>query len=138
MLDLKMRELDKTTARMNEIDMVFRKLYEDNALGKLSEQQFLSLTSGFDNEKADLKQKQAGLESEINAIEKRKSDVGKFVKTVKQYTDIQELTYENVHEFVDKIFIHENDPETDTRKIEVHYSFVGQIDCGIKAAGCVA
>ena len=49
------------------------------------------------------------------------SDVGK-------YSDIQELTYENVHEFIDRILIHELDRETNTRKIEIHYSFVGQVD----------
>jgi hypothetical protein len=129
-LDMKRRELEKATARMNEIDVVFRRLYEDNALGKLSEQQFLSLTSGFEDEKAALKQKQAELESEINAVEKRNTDAGKFVKIVKQYTDIQELTYENTHELLDKIVVHGYDKETNTRKIEIFYSFVGQIDCG--------
>ena len=42
---------------------------------------------------------------------------------------VQELlTYENVHEFIDRILIHELDRETNTRKIEIHYSFVGQVD----------
>ena len=36
--------------------------------------------------------------------------------------------YENVHEFIDRILIHELDRETNTRKIEIHYSFVGQVD----------
>ena len=38
------------------------------------------------------------------------------------------MTYENVHEFIDRILIHELDRETNTRKIEIHYSFVGQVD----------
>jgi len=38
------------------------------------------------------------------------------------------LTYENVHELIDRILVHELDRETNTRKIEIHYSFVGQID----------
>ena len=130
LLDLKRRELDKASARIIEIDSVFKKLYEDNALGKLSEQQFVSLTSGFEGEKTELKKKLTDLENEITAIEKRGSGVGKFVQIVRQYTNIKELTYENVHEFLDKIFIHNYDPATDSRKIEIHYSFVGQIDSG--------
>ena len=126
LLESKRRELGKATARMNEIDTVFRKLYEDNALGRLPEQQFLSLTSGFENEKVELKKKLAELEREINTIEKRSSDAGKFVQIVKQYTDVQELTYEIAHEFVDKILIHNYDQEADTRKVEIFYSFVAR------------
>ena len=34
--------------------ILFRKLYEDNALGKLSDEQFAFLTSGYDEEKKTL------------------------------------------------------------------------------------
>ena len=47
-------------------------------------------------------------------------------------TAIEELTYENVHEFIDRILIHELDKETNTRKIEIFYSFVGRVDTGDK------
>ncbi len=40
------------------------------------------------------------------------------------------MTYENVHKFIDRILIHELDMETDARKVEIYYSFVGQIDSG--------
>lgn len=38
---------------MSELNVLFRKLYEDNALGKLSDEQFAFLTSGYDEEKKD-------------------------------------------------------------------------------------
>ena len=41
---------------------------------------------------------------------------------------IDRMSYENVHEFIDRILIHELDRETNTRKIEIHYSFVGQVE----------
>jgi len=102
-------------------------LSEDNALGRLSDQQFIMLTSGYEDEKKTLKAKVAELEREINTVAERRTDVDKFVKIVMQYTDIQELTYENVHEFIDRVLIHEPDLETNTRKVEIFYSFVGQI-----------
>ena len=55
-----------------------------------------------------------------------------FVALVRRYTAITELTYENVHEFIDRILIHELDKETNTRKIEIFYSFVGRVDTGDK------
>ena len=129
-LELKRREFDKSEARIKELDTLFRRLYEDNALGRLSDQQFIMLTSGYEDEKNTLKTKVTALEREINTVTERKSDVDKFVKIVRQYTDIQELTYENVHEFIDRILIHEPDLETNTRKVEIFYSFVGQINSG--------
>ena len=47
------KELDKAQNRINELNILFRKLYEDNALGKLSDEQFAFLTSGYDEEKKD-------------------------------------------------------------------------------------
>lgn len=62
----------------------------------------------------------------------RSADVKRFVALVRRYTAIEELTYENVHEFIDRILIHELDKETNTRKIEIFYSFVGRVDTGDK------
>lgn len=131
-LEHKQKELIKSNARMKELDTLFRKLYEDNALGKLSDTQFTMMTSGYDEEKTTLTKKIAVLDREINTNTQRKADVEKFIRIVSKYADIQELTYENIHEFIDRILIHEWDRETDTRKIEIHYSFVGRIEGGRK------
>ena len=45
-------------------------------------------------------------------------------------TEVQELTYEIVHEFIDRILVYELDRNTNTRKIKIYYSFVGQVDTG--------
>lgn len=123
-------ELDKAKSRMDELDHLFRKLYEDNALGRLSDQQFTFMVSGYDDEKAALVEKIRGLEKELSTVTERRDDASRFVQIVRKYTDVQELTYEIVHEFIDRILIYELDKDTNTRKIEIYYSFVGQVDSG--------
>lgn len=103
-----------------------------NALGKLSDEQFAFLTSGYDEEKKTLTRRIAELSQEIDNATERSADVKRFVALVRRYTAIEELTYENVHEFIDRILIHELDKETNTRKIEIFYSFVGRVDTGDK------
>ena len=126
------KELIESQNRLSELDVIFRKLYEDSALGRISDKQFAVMTAGYDEERESLTQKIKNLENSINEKKERKNDIGRFVKLVRQYTEITELTYENVHEFIDRILIHELDKETNTRKIEIFYNFVGKIDSNEK------
>ena len=125
-------EFEKSKIKLNELDTVFRKLYSDNALGRLSDEQFLTLTAGYDNEKAALSRRLDELENSINSNTDRKNDIAKFVRLVGKYSDIQELDYEVLHEFIDSILIHDLDREAKTRKIEIFYSFVGRVNSGDK------
>lgn len=121
------KELAKAEKRLKEISTVFRKLYEDNALGRLSNEQFSFLASGYEDEKKTLSGRIGELETYIHSAREKNSDVRKFIQLVKRHTEITELTYENVHEFIDRILIYELDKETNTRKIEIFYNFVGKI-----------
>ena len=86
--------------------------------------------TGYDDEKSALVEKIRTLEKELNTATERRDDVGRFIQIVRKYTDVQELTYEIVHEFIDRILVYELDKDTNTRKIEIYYSFVGQVDTG--------
>lgn len=126
------KELDKSENRFSELSVLFRKLYEDNALGKLSDEQFVFLTSGYEDEKKVLSKRISELKQEINTATERGSDVKRFITHVRRYTAIDELTYENVHEFIDRILVYEMDKETNTRKVEIINNFVGRVNSGDK------
>lgn len=124
------KELDKARARINALDVIFRKLYEDNALGKLSDQQFTTLAPNYEEEKNTLTKRADELESVLNAEKEAKHDINRFIQLVGKYSDIQELNYEIAHEFIDRVLIYEINREAKTRKIDIFYSFVGKIKSG--------
>lgn len=121
------RERQKAEHRISELNTLFRKSYEDNALGKISDEQFSFLTADFDREKRELEDKAAELKRKIDLPVDCSLNAQKFVAYCKKHAGLSELNYENVHELVDRILIHELDETSLTKQIEVYYAFVGKI-----------
>ena len=115
--------------RHAELDVLLNKIYADNALGKLPEKRFESLTQTYGQE-------QSNLEIEIDelqtAVAKNEDDSGRadrFIKLVNRYINFEELTPAMIHEFVEKIVVHEREDKmvhTSPQKVEIHLNFVGE------------
>ena len=72
-------ELFKAQARMTELDTLFRKLYEDNALGRLTDERFVFLTSGYEDEKKSLAARIDELQQQSQPLQ-RKRDISRFIQ----------------------------------------------------------
>ncbi len=67
------------------------------------------------------------LTAELKQIHDDEENTERFLKIVDKYTDITELTYDLLRDFIDKIYIYEKDKVYKTRKIEIFYNYVGNI-----------
>ena len=123
----KKRELTKAEKRLSDVKKLFVKIYEDNALGKLPDDDYALLSATYKNEQAQLEQTISDLTSELNHIQDDEQNTRRFLSIVDKYTDITELTYDLLRDFIDKIYIYENDKVNKTRRIEIFYNFVGNI-----------
>jgi hypothetical protein len=76
-----------------------------------------------------LKQSVESLSTIVEASKAQAINIKSFLKIVKKYTEPTELTPQLLHEFVDKIVVHEADKSSGHRiqRIDVHYNFVGEI-----------
>jgi len=69
-----------------ELDRLFRKIYEDNVNGKLSDDRFYKLTDGYESEQEQLKQEMEALNAELNEADTEATNVTKLIAVTKKYT----------------------------------------------------
>ena len=65
-----------------------------------------------------------------NVLKQEASNVDKFIALVHKYTDFSELTTPMIHEFIDRIEVHEADKSTGerTQEIDIYLKYVGRLD----------
>ena len=126
----KRRELAKCEKRIAELDVLFRRIYEDNVSGKLSDERFATMSASYEAEQKMLKELLTQLKLDIEMQDDKTANVSAFVEKVKRYTEIKELTPAIVNEFIDYIMVSKKeviDGKT-VYPIDIHYNGVGIIN----------
>lgn len=111
--------------RINELDDLFERLYEDNVSSKISDERFATMSARYEAEQCRLKADVAKLSETINRKEQKKSDVMSFVNIVKKYEEFTELTPEIMHELIDRIIVHapEGGRGNRTQQVDITFRF---------------
>lgn len=121
-------ELQRVERRLSEITAVIKRLYEDLALGRISDERYEDMYQGLDQEERELKSKQETLKEQWERTQEAFQNVEKFIPLIKKYTDIQELNAYILNELIERIVVHEKVVDEDgnkTQKVEIYYKFVG-------------
>lgn len=128
------RKIAQDTKRVNELNMLMKKLYEDNINGKLSDKRFEFMLSEFENEQDTLEISMENAKAEIEKYESDTVRADKFIELVKRYTDFSELTTPMLNEFVEKILVHEADYSSGERvqEVEIYLNFIGKFELPVK------
>jgi len=124
------REIVKANRRIDELDMLFKRSYEDHVIGKLSDERFQSMSGDYDAEQRKLKADVACMETDVARGEEITADFQAFLANIRKYTDIAELTPTVLNEFIRHIEVHAPDKSSGKRiqEIEIFYNAVGVID----------
>jgi hypothetical protein len=122
------RQLAKNERRIAELDILFRKVYEDNATGKLTDERYSQMSAAYDSEQSGLKAQNETLRAELEAFEQDSLKADGFITLVRRYTEFDELTNSMLHEFVDKICIHEADKSSGERRqqVDIYLNYIGK------------
>jgi len=131
------RDIDKAEKRLSEISLIIKKLYEDSAIGKLTDERFYEMSKGYEIESAELKGFVREAQQAISTQREADSNSQRFTDLVKKYFEVEELNAVMLNELIGKIIIHERDVSEGERrqKIEVYYNFVGNLGDGEHTLG---
>ena len=127
------KELAAMRKRKAELDAIFKKLYEDSVLGRITTEQFQMLSGSYTEEQNLITVGIPQKENEIQRLRETLSGTDSFLDKAKRYTDITELTPELLRLFIEKIVVHEKEvkwskhaPQT----VEIHYNGIGYVGSG--------
>lgn len=122
------RRLTAAQKRMDELETLICKIYEDNTLGKLPDARYIALDAAYAKEQNELSDEIAELQQSLASFEKKKKSAERFLSLIDKYENFGTLTTLMLNEFVEKILVHERDRKGSrdtTQAIEIYFNFVG-------------
>ena len=124
------QQLQKDKYRSKEIDSIIQKLYEDNLLGKISDERFVKLSQSYEEEQKQLQTSISDLTEKLTKQQEDSLNISKFMARISKYTKLPELTVEIVNELIDKIVIHKLTGTKRNRiiQIDIYYNFIGKLN----------
>jgi DNA invertase Pin-like site-specific DNA recombinase len=127
---MKRKELSKLSARHEEIDLLFDKMYEDNVSGRISDERFATMSRRYENNQSELSKRIESLESELEQTENNAVSAEAFMKTVRKYTRAKKLTRAMLHSLIERIDVYhaEKGAGKHEQKLIIHWACVGNID----------
>lgn len=123
-------QLQKDEYRFKEIDTIIQKLYEDNLLGKISDERFVKLSRSYEEEQKQLQTSISDLTEKLAKQQEDSLNISKFMTRISKYTELPKLTVEIVNELIDKIVIHKPTGTKRNRiiQIDIYYNFIGKLN----------
>lgn len=124
------QQLQKDKHRSKEIDSIIQKLYEDNLLGKISDERFVKLSQSYEEEQKQLQTSISDLTEKLAKQQEDSLNISKFMARISKYTELPKLTVEIVNELIDKIVIQKPTGTKRNRiiQVDIYYNFIGKLN----------
>lgn len=124
------QQLQKDKHRSKEIDSIIQKLYEDNLLGKISDERFVKLSQSYEEEQKQLQTSISDLTEKLAKQQEDSLNISKFMARISKYTELPKLTVEIVNELINKIVIQKPTGTKRNRiiQVDIYYNFIGKLN----------
>ncbi len=125
------KELANADKRLKELDNLLLKAYEDRAQGTITDRTFNMVIGKYQTEQEQLEEKIKDCRKKLDNATYQSDGAEKWIKLIRKYTELTELTAPLLNELIEKIIVHEAEKQKNgerLQEIEIFYRFVGKID----------
>ena len=124
------KRIPQITTRLEQIDKVLNKLYEDNALGTIPQDRYEQMSQKYSEEYYSLKAELEQLREQLSAYENAGGRAQKFLKLTERHAAFTELTPAILNEFISRIEVHERDQKRARyaiQHISIYFNYIGKL-----------
>ena len=124
------KRIPQITTRLEQIDKVLNKLYEDNALGTIPQDRYEQMSQKYSEEYYALKAELATLQEQLSAYENAGGRAQKFLKLTERHAAFTDLTPTILNEFISRIEVHERDQKRARyaiQHISIYFNYIGKL-----------
>ncbi len=133
------KELDAMRKRGGELSVLFKRLYEDHVLQRITAEQFRMLSADYNTEQKALQEAIPEKEAKLEKLKASVANVEAFIEKAKRFTTIDHLTPELVRLFIQRIEIGERSVKysrSSAQSIKIIYRDIGIIDSAMEPGEC--
>ena len=117
------RSLTKHEERIEVLEKMVLRLYEDMVAGRITENNFDLLLAKTQKEQAELKEKAAEARKRLDDEARLAVDAREWVESIQEYLDIAELDAATLNRLIKEIVVHETVDSDKTRHISIEIRF---------------
>ena len=117
------RSLTRDEERIEVLDKMVMRLYEDMIAGRISEQNFNTMLEKTQTEQAELKAKVSEGRKRLSDEVQLANDAKQWVEAIQEYANITELDAATLNRSIKEIVVHERIDEDKTRHISIEIHF---------------
>lgn len=116
--------------RIDEIDRLIESLYEDRVLRNVEDTRYQRMMQKYEKEQRELTTEVENAKVELQSADQKTVDLRLLLKTVREITEVKELTSGLIHSFIECIEVHNNDKYDDHChvKVDIYFSVIGMMD----------
>ena len=125
------KRIDAMTKRDAELTALFKRLYEDNVLGRIPDEQYRVLSNEYLAEQNAIREELPKAQERQQVLRDSVSNVARFIDKAKKYETIDELTPEILRTFIKRIEVGEREKKYSRnapQDITIYYRDVGAMD----------
>ena len=116
--------------RIKDLDKLISGVYSDYKLGEIEEARYRRLMREYETEQRDLEPQVEKSKSDLETFDQKAIDLRLLLKTVREQTDVKELTPALVNSLIERIEVHNNDKYDGHChvKVDIYFTVVGMMN----------